>query len=90
MRTFVPQLAQGFSTRIIPGPERSAVPKEEPLRRVTWFNHLRPDASRIQQEIERRVRRGPPADPRLVTEWREVYEDVIWALMNHSEFVWIP
>lgn len=90
VRTFVPQLAQGFSTRIIPGPERSAVPKEEPLRRVTWFNHLRPDASRIQQEIERRVRRGPPADPRLVTEWREVYEDVIWALMNHSEFVWIP
>ena len=36
-----------------------------PLPQVTWFNHLRPKANKIQLEIERRVRRGPPPDPRL-------------------------
>jgi hypothetical protein len=40
--------------------------------------------------VERRVRKGPPADPRLQTEWREVYEDLIWSLINQREFVWMP
>ena len=89
-KTFLSLLAEGFDQRIVPLNERRRIQREEPLRKVTWFNHLRPDATLIQEELERRVRRGKPSDPRLVTEWREVYEDVIWALMNHSEFVWMP
>jgi hypothetical protein len=57
---------------------------------VDWFNHLRPQASVIQQELERRARAGPPPDPRLCSPWRERYEDVVWSLVNHREFVWLP
>ena len=41
-------------------------------------------------ELERRARMGPPADPRLRAEWREVYEDVVWSVVNSREFVWVP
>ena len=83
-------LSEKFENRLIPVDEiiqPSALP---PLRQVTWFNHLRPDATKIQQEVERRVREGPTPDPRLRTDWREVYEDCVWSLLNHAEFVWMP
>ena len=83
-------LSEKFENRLIPVDEiiqPSALP---PLRQVTWFNHLRPDANRIQQEVERRVREGPAPDPRLRADWREVYEDCVWSLLNHAEFVWMP
>ena len=73
----------------MPAEARPALPKEEPLPLVTWFNHLQSDANTIQQQIEQRVRRGPPADPRLEPDWRERYEDLVWSLVNHREFVWV-
>ena len=63
-------------------------PPELPL--ITWFNHAQSEANTIQMENEQRVRVGPPADPRLQQDWRERYEDVVWSLINHREFVWIP
>ena len=33
---------------------------------------------------------GTNPDPRLADDWREVYEDVVWGLFNHHEFVWMP
>ena len=89
-RAFVGALAHGFDNRLRP---QDVIPKPIPvvrLRQVTWFNHMQPDANLIQLEHERRVREGPPPDPRLDPDWREVYEDVIWSLVNDSEFVWIP
>ena len=83
-------LARGFETRRLPDDEVVAVPALPRLPLVTWFNHLRPKANTIQQEVERRVREGPPPNPRLRAEWREVYEDFVWSLINHREFVWIP
>ncbi|MCA9206540.1 MAG: hypothetical protein KDA59_25980, partial [Planctomycetales bacterium] len=62
----------------------------EPLPRVTWSNHLRSEANSIALEMEERARRGPPADPRLRVQWREVYEDVVWSVINLREFVWMP
>jgi cytochrome c553 len=88
--TFVSALAQGFRTRHVASDATQAPESNSPLPLVTWFNHLQPDANTIQQENERRVREGPPADPRLRSEWRELYEDVVWSLINHREFVWIP
>ncbi len=88
-KTFVGTIAEGFDVRILPAEARPALPKEEPLPLVTWFNHLQSDANTIQQQIEQRVRRGPPADPRLEPEWRERYEDLVWSLVNHREFVWV-
>lgn len=89
-RIFSDELAIGFENRLL---EKDA--NKEPkaltrLRQVTWFNHMQPEANLIQIEIERRVRAGPPPDPRLNPEWREVYEDLIWSLVNDSEFVWAP
>ena len=91
-RVFVAALNEEvpFSRRLAP---TGAITRPEPLPRlpqVTWFNHGRPQANEIQKEIERRVRQGPPPDPRLVPTWRESYEDVIWSLLNHHEFVWVP
>jgi len=87
---FINVLAQGFDRRLVP--VELITPLEEPpaLPLVTWFNHLQSEANTIQQEVERRVRRGPPPDPRLISGWREVYEDVVWSLINHREFVWMP
>ena len=87
---FVRALSEGFESRLVPEAEQVAPVPSEPLPLVTWFNHLRPDANTIQQEHERRVRRGPPVDPRLRPAWREVYEDFVWSLINHREFVWVP
>lgn len=89
-RHFVKALAAGFDQRLVP--ESEIVPPEPlpELPQVTWFNHGRHKANEIQIENARRVRQGPPTDPRLADDWREVYEDVVWGLFNHHEFVWIP
>ena len=88
--TFTSALAEGFNSRLIPA-DRIEPPKPPPpLPLITWFNHQRQKATRVQNEVERRVRKGPPADPRLQPQWREVYEDLIWSLVNQREFVWMP
>ena len=87
---FTEALAAGFDRRLVP---KSEIVNPEPLPKlpqVTWFNHGRHQANEIQIENARRVRQGPPPDPRLADEWRQVYEDVVWGLFNHHEFVWMP
>lgn len=83
-------LAEGFSQRLIPKEEIRAATPLERLPKVTWSNHLRSEATTIAMELERRARLGPPPDPRLRPEWREVYEDVVWSVMNLPELVWVP
>lgn len=87
---FVALLAPGFDARLLAPEEVVAPAVPEPLPRVTWFNHLQSEANTIQLEVERRVRQGPPPDRRLRPEWRERYEDAVWSLINHHEFVWAP
>ena len=87
---FASALAAGFDDRVVPDSE---VVQPEPLPQlplVTWFNHGRHKANEIQIENARRVRQGPLPDPRLADDWRKVYEDVAWSLLNHHEFVWMP
>jgi hypothetical protein len=83
-------LAQGFERRLVPAKEVRPPAPPERLPQVTWSNHLRSEANVIQQEWERRMRAGPPADPRLQPAWREVYEDAVWSIVNTREFVWMP
>jgi hypothetical protein len=87
---FVEALADGFDDRVVPADEVRTPPTPERLPRVTWSNHLRSEANEIQLERARRVRLGPPPDPRLNSGWREVYEDFVWSVVNTSEFVWTP
>lgn len=89
-RALVEPLRTGFAERLTPADQIRPPTSLPLLPRVTWSNHLQAEANEIALELERRVRRGPAADPRLVESWREMYEDVIWTLVNSREFVWIP
>jgi len=62
------------------------------LRRgvVSWSNHLDPEASVVQAELEAAVLRGDPPTPRLQADWRERLEDMIWTLVNSPEIVFVP
>ncbi|HIF00614.1 MAG TPA: DUF1553 domain-containing protein [Fuerstia sp.] len=88
--TFTSALAEGFDSRLVPADQIEPPKAPPPLPLITWFNHQRQKATKVQNEVERRVRKGPPADPRLQPQWREVYEDLIWSLVNQREFVWMP
>jgi mono/diheme cytochrome c family protein len=83
-------LGVGFAKRLLPADQVKAPTPLPPLPRVTWSNHLRPEANTIAQVQERRTRAGPPADARLRPEWRELFEDLVWSLVNTREFVWMP
>jgi hypothetical protein len=86
----VAYLGNTFATRIVPGAR--AVPRGSAAaaRRVSWSNHLSPEASTIQIERERAARAGDPPTARLTAEFRERMEDVVWALINSPEFVFVP
>jgi hypothetical protein len=64
-----------------PGERRSA---------VAWSNHLSPEASLLKLEMERQARSGDPATKLLTTDWRERMEDMVFALVNSPEFVFVP
>jgi len=87
---FLPALSAGFQSRVVNGDIASSLPVEPALPQVTWTNHLVPEANEIQLDWQKRVLRGPPPDNRLQPDWREVYEDIVWSLVNHRDFVWIP
>lgn len=88
--SFLPDLRSGFEGRLTPQDQIVEPGPPKPLRLVTWLNHVIPDANTIQQEIENRVQKGPSPDPRLRPEWREIYEDMVWSLITHRDFVWMP
>ncbi|WP_404307775.1 DUF1553 domain-containing protein [Neorhodopirellula lusitana] len=89
-QSLVPALTNGFESRVLPADQVRVPVADSPLPLSTWTNHLLPEANDIQEEWQERVRRGPAADPRLQPHWREVYEDVVWSLVNDREFVWVP
>lgn len=83
-------LSDGFATRRVPDSEIKDAAPETRLGRVSWSNHLAPEANSIKLEMERRARNGAPPDSRLQPVWRETYEDCVWSLINTREFVWMP
>lgn len=87
---FAQALAEGFDQRRVPEPQVALPQPLPPLPPVTWSNHLVSEANNIQLEAERRSRQGPVADPRIVPAWREIYEDILWSVINTREFVWLP
>lgn len=87
---FLPSLRDGFEHRLVPAEKQAAPVEPAPLPLVTWLNHVSPEANTIQLEVEKRVQHGPHPDPRLQTSWREVYEDLVWSLINDRDFVWVP
>lgn len=87
---FLATLTPGFDERVLPQARIHAPQPLDPLPQITWYNHANAKANVIQKKKESRLRKGPPSDPRLQPDWRERFEDVVWSLINHRDFVWIP
>ena len=81
-------LGDSYTSRVVPGARTH--PPRTAGRRVSWSNHLSPEATTIQLERERAARAGDPPTARLTAEFRERMEDVVWALINSPEFVFLP
>jgi len=86
---FAAHLKEGFAERHAQ-PSAASGYRKAGRRPVSWSNHLNPEATRIKQELENEVRQGDPPTERLKPEWRERMEDVVWALVNTPEFVFVP
>jgi len=83
-------LSDGFADRIIPAEDRAPYPWPKKIPAVSWSNHLSPEANSIMIELEKRARDGDPPTNALQPEWREKMEDVIWAMINSPELMFIP
>jgi Protein of unknown function (DUF1553)/Protein of unknown function (DUF1549) len=83
-------LGDTYSGRVVPGAKAHARPLLTPARRVSWSNHLSPAATQIQRAAESSVRQGDPPTERLTPAFRERMEDIVWALINSPEFVFVP
>ena len=89
-KTFSEVLAAGYDRRRLePTHSQSAKPSAA-NRAVSWSNHLNPEATKLKQEQERATRAGDPPTDRLRADWRERMEDMVWALVNSPEFVFVP
>ncbi len=88
-RTFVAFLSEGYDQRFT-GESDPADLNLDLTQGVSWSNHLSEEANRIKLQVEEIVRRGDPPTQRLTQPWRERLEDVVWALYNTPEFVFVP
>ncbi len=90
LRMFQELLKDGYdSRRIAVAAGASRVHRIVPTG-VSWSNHLSPEANRLQVELQRLVEQGDPPTQQLQPEWRERMEDMLWALVNSPEFVFLP
>ena len=84
---FVQLLQVGFENRRT---DASPVTVRRKSNQVSWSNHLNAKATEIKMALERAARLGDPPTKRLQTDWRTRYEDVVWALVNSPETVFLP
>lgn len=89
---YVALLAEGFETRVVPEAERPVTKpvKREPVRYVTWSNHLDGAANNLATQREEQARRGDPPTTALDEDWRLKMEDVLWAILNAPEWIYTP
>ena len=89
---FTAYLAEGFETRVIPEGDRKSGQKgkREPVRYVSWSNHLDGPANILAQEKEVQARKGKRPSNALRDDWRLRMEDVIWAMINSPEWIYSP
>jgi hypothetical protein len=86
---FVNLLGDDFSRRKTGAPPGPA-PTWPARDGVNWSNHLQPISSEIRLKRQKTLEKGDPPTTQLLPAWRERAEDMVWAIMNSPEFVWIP
>ena len=88
-RTFAGLLEPHYANRKVAGAEKTGGRRESDSR-VSWSNHLSAEATLIRLEEEKKLRFGDHPTKRLKPEFRERYEDALWAMINTPEFVMMP
>ena len=86
---FIALLSDDFSNRKTgdpPGP----IPGWPARDGVSWSNHLSTESNEIRIARQKQFEKGDPPTTQLAAAWRERAEDMVWALINSPEFVWIP
>jgi len=90
---YVKLLSPGYDTRIVPESKRKVETEDtprQPVRYVSWSNHLDGAANLLAQEKEVEARRGDPPTEALTDDWRLRLEDVLWAMLNAPEWIYAP
>lgn len=91
MQLFSDVLSKGFKERrVADAPSRLLQMIRERRHAVSWSNHLNEEATRIKMALEELTKRGDLPTERLQSDWRERAEDVVWAMLNSPEFVFVP
>ena len=87
---FTAALSPGYADRVLAVPSGDLPKKPRVTKVAMWSNHLNPEATNVVYEMEKLVRAGDPATPRLAPAWRERVEDAVWALILTPEFIYEP
>ena len=87
---FTAALTPGYADRLLAVPSGEVPKKPRITKFAMWSNHLNPEATKVVYEMEKLVRAGDPATPRLAAVWRERMEDAVWALTLTPEFIYVP
>ncbi len=87
---FVELLADGYDARVIEPQITTEKRSRLPRGMVSWSNHLSSRANEIKIELQRAVEQGDQPTLRLNADWRERLEDMLWALVNSPEYVYLP
>jgi hypothetical protein len=87
---FVSYLQAGHAERVVDCGPRKSRKDFDHAQLLSWTNHLNAKASEIKYVVEEKARQGDEPTPRLKKDWRERMEDVLWAMVNSPEFVFVP
>lgn len=85
---FIHLLTPGFAGRVVLTSPAVRVKPRQPY--ATWSNHHTDEAVVVKQDEATAARRGPAPTARLTPAWRERAEDVLWAMLNSPELVYVP
>ncbi|NBP85999.1 MAG: DUF1553 domain-containing protein, partial [Mycobacteriaceae bacterium] len=87
---FIAYLEAGYADRVVNCGPKKLRKDFDGSQLLSWTNHLNAKASEIKYLVEEKAHQGDEPTPRLKKDWRERAEDVLWAMVNSPEFVFVP
>ena len=79
-------LRPGFAGRIRTPRVTDLLVPHEHRKYVAWSNHMKSEANTLRLAEAAAARRGEPATTRLENDWRQRFENVLWAMLNAPEW----